>query len=232
MEIVKIGKLPDDKLVDLKIILLTSAKNHLGIANLPNENDLNLIVQFLKSKYFDFDLNEIAHAITLYSSGEIIVENKPYGVLSTLFLSEVLNEYRQLRAIWKKIAEQKENKTKLLNAPIADPIKEGEENYNFLVNYFFEKNELPLAFDWESVYFHLERIKEIDLSIDDKKDFFNNEKNDYIEKIDYYKNVFAKKAEVKEWLELISDKNLLSKHCRKKLVHLYFTNQLKKPKAK
>lgn len=215
----------EKQIAELKIILLMSAKNHLGIANLPNENDLKQIVNFLKEKFFEFNLIEIEKAFQMYASGEIVTESKPYGVLSTAFISEVLQEYRQFRKMWKDIAERKQQK--LLPEPVVDQEKVGKELFEFLLNYYLKNNQLPIAYDWESVYFHMEKEKEINLTAEEKMDYYNVMKDDLIQKINYYRNSKSKEKEVKNWLELLNDKKRLAKQCREQLVKLYFINQLK-----
>lgn len=226
----KLITLNDNQLTDVKIILLMGAKNHLGIANLPNENDLNQIVLFLKSKFGEFTPQEIEIALQMYSCGSITVENKPYGVLSTLFLSEVFNQYRIHRKMAKDIHERKMNEQKQLMAPKKDPDEVNKNLTEFLVQYISENNCLPESYAWDEVFLHLEKIKEIDLAVEDKKDFVSLQREELIERIEYYKNVVGKKQEVLEMLRLLNDTKAMQSYCRRKLVHLYFENKLNQSK--
>ena len=73
----------------------------------------------------------------------------------------------------------------------------------------------------------MEKEKEINLTAEEKMDYYNVMKDDLIQKINYYRNSKSKEKEVKNWLELLNDKKRLAKQCREQLVKLYFINQLK-----
>lgn len=224
----KLLNLDDKGMLDVKIILLTGAKNHLGISNLPNEADLIQICAFLKNNYPDFTAKEIDDAIQRYARGSIAVNSKPYGVLSTMFLSDVLNEYRTIRKTWRDFERRQQENQLLLAQPVKDEAETNKILAEWLIDWVAENKTIPPSYDWDGVFKHLENIREIELSKEDKSDFFNNEAEGMRESIAFYKNVTGKKAEMMELLRILQDRKLMQSYCRRKLVHLYLNNKILK----
>ena len=207
--------------IDLKILLLAGAKNYLGILNLPNESDLNIICNFIKNKFGEFTIAEIDNALQLYSEGTITTSVKPIGVLSTTFLSEVLWEYRSHRKAFISLQNRLKEKTLLIDKPNENSDEKNKRLTEWLLNWIKEKKQIPQTYAWDEVYFHLEKTNEINLSNEDKIDFMELTIEDIREKIEFYKSNPNKKDEVNDWMRTIQDKNLLQKTCRKNLVQLY-----------
>jgi len=224
----KLMNMNDKAILDVKIVLLTGAKNHLGIANLPNEADLNQICAFLQSKYGDFTAKEIDDALQRYASGSLSVSSKAYGVLSTMFLSDLLNEYRVLRKMWNDFAKRQENQLLQLQEAKKDENEVNENLCNWLCEYVQESGVIPDAYDWDAVYKHLEKVGEINLSREDKVDFYNIEKEGIMESVNYYKDIISKKSEMMELLRILQDEKMMQSYCRRKLVHLYLNQIIRK----
>lgn len=222
----KLAHLTDRGMTEVKIVLLTGAKNHLGISNLPNETDLKQICDFLKSNYGDFTAGEIDHAIQQYARGAIGVNSKAYGVLSTMFLSDLLNEYRLLRKQWRDFERRKTENQLLLAQPPKDEAAANKALTEWLVDWVIQTDEIPATYNWDGVFKHLEDTGEIALTAEDKIDFMNIQVAEMQESIDFYRNVNGKRAEMMELLNILNDPKSLKSYCRRKMVHHYLENKL------
>lgn len=217
----RINEFNENDFTELKVNLIQSAKNYLGITNLPDENDLQIICDFLATHFKDFTRIEIVRALSMYANGTIIVYTQPYGVLSMKFLSEVLQEFRIIRKKENDLLKMRNENQKLLNEPVKNPDETNKNLYNWIVEYVKENKIIPMLYAWNEVYQHLEKIKIIDLSNDDKKDFVEFVRNEIMEQIKFYSNVPDKKNEMNELLKMLSNNFTLANYCRKKLVYLH-----------
>lgn len=219
------------QLTDLKIALLMCAKNYLGIANLPNESDLVLLCEFLQNKFPELTAQDITKALQMYAAAQLAVDAKPYGLLSAVFLTDVLAEYRQHKYQWKVWQERKQSETLQLNAHEVSAEEKNKRLYEFIAEWIANGNAMPDCYAWNEVYAHLEAAQLIQLSKEDKADYYANTKHELIESVQYLKQVPDKRAEVNELLSILNDTYSLQSLCRKKLVQLYLTNNVQ-PKLK
>ena len=88
----KISDLPNDESL---IVVLTMWRNYLGIKEQITGEEISMNVQHVKSNYPDFTLEMINLAIKYSLTGLLNVELKPYGAFSPLYISTILNEYKQ-----------------------------------------------------------------------------------------------------------------------------------------
>lgn len=65
----------------------------LGISVVPDKNEFIAIIDFIKKNYGTITISEIILAINLSLKGSLEVDNKPYGVFSVLYISNILNAY-------------------------------------------------------------------------------------------------------------------------------------------
>lgn len=220
----KIGDLTEKDFVELKLVLIHGCKNYLGISNLPDEHDLIKMCEFLATYFKDFTTHEIDKALSMYASGSIVVHIQPYGVMGLKFLSEVLHEYRLIRKSYKDFDLTRQKNQILLNAPVENVEEKGKNLYNWIINYLNDGNEIPETFAYDEIFFHLEKEKIIDLSIEDKIDFMNLVKEDIRDQIEYCSKQYDKKEMLKELLKLLSNEKAIASLCRKKLVILHLNN--------
>lgn len=223
----QINEFNENDFMELKLNLIQVSKNYLGITNLPDENDLQIICDFLSTHFKDFTRAEIVRALSMYANGTISVLTQPYGVLSMKFLSDVLHEFRIIRKRENDLLRMREQNQKLLNEPIKNQDEINENLYKFIVNYVNENNFIPDLYAWNECYFHLEKIKEIELSNDDKNDFMEMVKDEIKEQIKFYSNYPDKRNEMNELLKMLSSNFSLANYCRKKLVYLHLQKFIK-----
>jgi hypothetical protein len=221
-----IGEYTENDFKELKLILYAGAKNYLGISNLPDQYDLKKICEFLKSYFKDLTANEIDKALSMYANGKIVVYTQSYGVLSLKFLSEVLHEYRLQRKSWRDFEKMKSNEQKMLNAPVEDYELKCKNLYNWIVNYVKENNNIPDLYAWNEVYHYCEKEKIIELSKEDKTDFFNLMKEEIQDEIKLNQNNPDKREELKTLLKISENNISIAQLCRKKLVILHLNNLL------
>lgn len=81
----------DDNLV----VVLTMWRNYLGIREQMTIDEISMNVSHIKTNYADFTLEMINLAIKYSLTGILDVEVKPYGAFSPLYISSILNEYRE-----------------------------------------------------------------------------------------------------------------------------------------
>lgn len=222
-----IGQYSAEDFKELKLVLISGCKNYLGISTLPNEYDLKKICEFIQTYFKDFTAHEIDKALSMYASGAIVVYTQSYGVLSLKFLSEVLHEFRLQRKSWKEFELKKQNDQKLLSAPVEDYELKCKNLYHWIVDYVKQNNLIPDLYAWNEVYYYCEKEKIIELTYDDKVDFFNLVKEEIRDEIKFIENDFEKKELHKELLKILSNDFSLAQLCRKKLVILHLNKFLK-----
>ena len=88
----KISELPNDESL---VVVITMWRNYLGIREQMTMEEISMNIQHIKNNYSDFTLEMINLAIKYSLTGELNVEVKPYGAFSPLYISSILNEYRQ-----------------------------------------------------------------------------------------------------------------------------------------
>lgn len=221
-----IGNYTEEDFKELKLVIYSGAKNYLGITNLPDQYDLKKICEFIHSYFKDLTAHEIDKAMSMYAAGTIVVQTKPYGVISLMFLSEVLQEFRLHKKSWRNFELQKSKNEKLLNEHQVDPVEKGKKMYDWILNYVIETGIIPESYGWDDVFIYLEHEKIIDLSYDDKIDFLELVRDDIRDEIKFIEKNPEKKELLKELFKILSSDKALGSLCRKKLVILHLSNQL------
>lgn len=148
----------------------------LGLREPHDKKELGLLLAFLKNQYGDFTMPEISLAFELAMTQQLNIDNiNHYQSFSAMYLSMILNSYREFRSDirMKKIAL--EQKQKELNEIKSRPsIEEREkQNYEGLLKYINDKKQLPIAWDYEGCYNHMERIGIINLTDGQKAEYKN-----------------------------------------------------------
>jgi len=77
------------------IVVLTMWRNYLGIKEEITGEEIAMNVSHIKNNYPDFTLEMINLAIKYSLTGVLNVDFKPYGAFSPLYISTILNEYKQ-----------------------------------------------------------------------------------------------------------------------------------------
>lgn len=217
-----------EEIKKMKLVLLQSAKNFLGISNLPDSNDLNLMIDFLSTHFKGITSTQVYSAMSMYASGTISVPTQPYGVLSMKFLSDLIHEFRMYEKMRNDLKKLKEKNQNLLESHPVNSDETNENLYKWIVEHIKENKIIPELYAWNEVYLHLEKTKEIDLTTEDKIDYLNLIRDELKEKINYYSTSSDHREQVKEWMKILSNDFALASYCRKKLVHLHlnkFINQ-------
>lgn len=65
----------------------------LGISASPDKTEFIATIDFIKTNYGTLTISEIILAINLSLKGSLDADNKPYGVFSALYISNILNAY-------------------------------------------------------------------------------------------------------------------------------------------
>lgn len=191
-----------------------------GVRMEPSVEMVTLMLETLKNQFADFSMQEIAIAFEFSLGGKIDVETNTYDSFNVVYLTNVLKAYREYRIkIIKKDLQinankQQEEKIKTIEMPVEEKQK---RLYLGILKIVETERKIPLTWDWEAVFFHLERIGELCDS--------NKEKTQFMDGIILKLKSDAKmqdrpgiKAEI---LERISKPELLKFECRKERVKKY-----------
>lgn len=197
----------------------------LGVRTTPSVESTTLTLETLKNQFGDFSMQEIAISFELAFGGKLDVDVTNYDSFNVIYLTNILNAYRPYRAkIIKrdadlKLNQEKENQMKVIDEPVENKEKRLCES---LIKIVEQEGKLPLAWDWEPVFFHLERIGELNDTSAQKEKF----------KAKVMKSLADQaKIEDKESLrnminDTLSKPNSLKYECRKRRVQEYLKTYL------
>jgi hypothetical protein len=135
-----------------------------GMVGIKDVDDATLVMicKNLKRYYGNFAINELLLAFELNANGKLEDRYEPYGNFDNNYVSKVLDAYRFLR-----IEARKELEAKQPKLPEAEPPTD-EELYKGLL----AMNEIPEYYNWTSVFKHMEKIGKINMSLEEKKNHY------------------------------------------------------------
>lgn len=120
----KISQLPND---DNLVVVLTMWRNYLGIREQMTIDEISMNVIHIKNNYPDFTLEMINLAIKYSLTGVLDVEVKPFGAFSPLYISSILNQFREY--------------SQTIRVKISDKIKKEKEKAEMNVEYTDEQKK-------------------------------------------------------------------------------------------
>jgi hypothetical protein len=216
----------------IKVIILIG----LNIENVSKE-ELQVVVNYIKKNYGYLDSDKLFKAFELCINGHLDFKIEK-SKLSALLVSNVLQSFRR----W-EIRNNKHIKPITdVNRQIDTKPQTKEENaleHFKILKKAIENNIEPFLIDFDAVFWYMEKEKLIDLTVEDKKIFFDLTKEDLIEvtkAVEYkiYKDPETKKEhkffipgirKAKENAEkFLKNEKLLKKECKKRLIYKYFEN--------
>jgi hypothetical protein len=123
----KLRDLPEDGWQRVYTILMKWCK-FLGIKEVPDQEDMKMILFFMKKNYGDLTLDEIVNAFNLAVAHKLNVDPNHYQNFSPLYVSGILNAYKEYKTShWGQYAiKRDEYEGKLLaqkNIPSAQDLK-------------------------------------------------------------------------------------------------------------
>jgi hypothetical protein len=77
------------------VVVLTMWRNYIGVKEQLTLQEIEMNTNHIKSNYPDFTLEMINLAIKYSLTGKLDVDVKPYGTFSPLYISTILNQYRE-----------------------------------------------------------------------------------------------------------------------------------------
>jgi hypothetical protein len=171
-----------------------------GVKDEPDETMLKLIVNSLRKYFTSYTASEIVLAFQLNSAGQLSKRVEAFNNFDLAFVTKVADLYGNLRRSARKELSLNVKK-------IEEPKEATAED---LIEYLkAHKNDLPLIFEWNKVFMHLEAKGEIKMTLKDKQKLFKIVYNENLEKkLDPFTN-FTIDSNYQAWVK---------SECRKKEV--------------
>jgi len=144
-----------------------------------DEINENIIRQTLQSEYKNLSVNDFNEAFIKHCSGKFTISknpdnNKPYGDLSTQFLCQVINAYKEHKALKLRLNPPKAEPLKELTAMSIDKNKQAIKAFN-------EFKKKGSYFDFSNIiYKHLDETGVLNVSTKRKKAFWEKAKQNII----------------------------------------------------
>ena len=200
----KIKEMTEDGFRQIHIILLKWGK-FLGIKDMPNAEEIKMIVFFIKQNFGDLTLDEITNAFNLAIARKLSVDPNHYQNFSALYIGGILDAYKEYKISHIQLFRQKEmeEQERVLaekNKPSKEELKEMRLNSLLTIweNYKTGEEE---EVEWQVTAYYdiLTDAGLITLSNDEKKDIAERAKAICLDEVqNSKKNPFQIQRFVKE----------------------------------
>lgn len=221
----------ESEITEVKFHLLKIAQSF-GIANVPSDEHLTMLVAFIKRNFMWFTRQEISYAFELYALGELDCIKQHYQTLNVEFVAAVLKAYQLKRFPHLRDADEPKKALPQGNqfgAPEVTQEMSDEFHFNIVKKYCDENGKVPILANWQQAYSHLERVKLIEMSNEDKREYMEQIKEREAMRIG---GSNAGWIEVREGLNQLNNKEDLKLICRREIAIDYFKKYLHEKKAK
>ncbi len=215
----------DSDVRDVGYVFLKIAKAF-GITNVPDDDHLRALFQFVKRNYPNFTQEEIMYAFELYATGKLDCTKQHYQTMNFEFVAAVLMAYGRKRFDEiKKYEATPREPVKQLTAHEKTDVEFQEFMFNLLKKYCDDNGKMPVVGDWEAAFLHMERAQLITMT--------NEEKAEYVEVVKQRERdrIFAgnQLLNITDALELksLDDMRVLKMLCRQERAKDYFRMYLK-----
>lgn len=207
----KIKELNNNNILKIKIgaaCLLVGM--HGGIDELEEQ----ILIDFLKTKFGNFNEEEFIEAFKLYAAGELNFKEAVYNNFSPFFVGKILNSYKDYKA--KEAAKPKLFKEKTL---LPEPEYVHEKQLELLKEFIKDETKKPP--DWSKMYEYLENKGVFSFTDEQKQVLGGSIRNELKDCIREAKN---KKKQTVIYEVLLSSKMLFKVECRKRIILKHFKN--------
>lgn len=205
---------------ELRIILGIICVQY-SIRKAPDQSASDIIIRFIRKRYEHLTLKEFALAFELNLLRED--ENKPehFQNISVEFITDVIKYFLKLKTESLGALKRATPAAKQLAEHKSTP----EDYYNRLVKYVEEKKELPIAWDWMSVYQYMEDNNMVTETLEEIKSFKEKVKAETKTQANLKKLKAADSIERMRIDEMFSPKNMSEiykcEYVKMKLMRLY-----------
>lgn len=184
-----------------------------------DDTDLMVLKMFLNEKYSHMTGTYIQQAFIAYSAGDL-GEFEHYNNLSPKFIGRVLKHYKEYKA--KKNTIKPINSSKQLEEGSDDNPYEWERSYEFILKHM-KKGKPPMIANWHGAFKHLEHIKEIQQTKEEKREFAAKVKEEIESQIKKERN---KMQPVSQLLINMVTNSGITLECRRRIVTEYIDQRL------
>lgn len=138
-----------------------------GIKEPPDDLSKAILWSYAKNYLQGFTLEDIKTAFVMNAAGELPKRIEPYGLLDINFISQVMNQYLELKQ--KALLRAR---TLLPEPKVA--VQTPEEAYAGLVAYCRKNGSMPQYWAWSLVYEYMDEGLMIELTLEQKKALFQS----------------------------------------------------------
>lgn len=180
-----------------------------------NKDDIEFIVNFLKTNFKFFKIENIRKAFELGVKGELDMDMNHYQNFNVMYISNVLQAYNR----WEMKHPPKPEPKPQLPIPEDTP----KQAFDFIEKIFNETGVEPLLANWNLAFKHAEETGLIKLTTDEKLMFQDNIKFELEEDMN-----FKRVRKMNGWVDIraiLESKSLLAYECRKRILVNYFKNR-------
>ena len=153
----------------------------LGIKEPLTEFELTAIYNFINTKFQDLGMNEIGEAIEMAVAGKLEVNPETYQSFNIPYLGRILTAYKKYKKeqvrqyeITQQTRLRKEEDNihkKIFDKPEAEL---NQEYFDNAMEWTKKHKKLPYAWAWKEVYFHLRTTDEVNMNLEEIKEYLKN----------------------------------------------------------
>lgn len=183
-----------------------------------SKQDVEFIINFLKTNFKFFKTENIRTAFELGVKGELDIEMNHYQNFNTMYVSNVLQAFKR----WEMKNPPKPEPKPQLPIPEDTP----KQAFDFIEKIFNETGKEPLLANWNLAFRHAEESKLIVLTNEEKAMFQENVRFEIEEEMNY-----KRVRKLNGWIdlrEILESKSLMAYECRKRILINYFNGRTNK----
>lgn len=183
-----------------------------------SKQDVEFIINFLKTNFKFFKTENIRTAFELGVKGELDIEMNHYQNFNTMYVSNVLQAFKR----WEMKNPPKPEPKPQLPIPEDTP----KQAFDFIEKIFNETGKEPLLANWNLAFKHAEETKLIVLTNEEKTMFQENVRFEIEEEMNY-----KRVRKLNGWIdlrEILESKSLMAYECRKRILINYFNGRTNK----
>lgn len=182
----------------------------IGLTRIPDESEMFIIEDYIRTTYFNFTIDEFRLAFKLATQGKLACEVEHYEKFSPKFISQVMNAYKVKANQVRKIPIEQEQK------PI--PKLTDDEIVNYTREDWHSHKEFRKIFNANRVFYII--LNRLQLTPKDIKEIIQivNEDNEYRLKL-------MGVLEAKEFKQDLKNQDFIDHQCKQLALAKYFNNE-------